>query len=44
MEQALAPKFKFVPKSSDDSVGKGEQDLNTGEIVIGVLSQGAKVR
>ena len=36
MEQALAPKFKFVPKSSDDSVGKGEQDPNTGEIVIGV--------
>lgn len=36
MEQALAPKFKFIPKSGDDSKGKGEQDPNTGEIVIGV--------
>ena len=36
MEQALAPKFKFIPKSGDDSSGRGEQDPNTGEIVIGV--------
>lgn len=36
MEQALAPKFKFIPKSGDDSRGKGEQDPTTGEIVIGV--------
>lgn len=36
MEQALAPKFKFIPKSGDDSKGKGEQDPTTGEIVIGV--------
>ena len=36
MEQALAPKFKFIPKSNDDSIGRGEQDSNTGEIVIGV--------
>lgn len=36
MEQALAPKFKFIPKGNDDSKGKGEQDPNTGEIVIGV--------
>ncbi|WP_274001540.1 DEAD/DEAH box helicase [Vibrio parahaemolyticus] len=36
MEQALAPKFKFIPKTGDNSKGKGEQDLNTGEIVIAV--------
>ncbi|MFQ3249090.1 MAG: superfamily II DNA or RNA helicase [Glaciecola sp.] len=36
MEQALAPKFKFIPMANDDSKGKGEQDPNTGEIVIGV--------
>jgi superfamily II DNA or RNA helicase len=36
MEQALAPKFKFIPKNSDVSKGKGEQDPTTGEIVIGV--------
>lgn len=36
MEQALAPKFKFIPKANDDPKGKGEQDPNTGEIVIGV--------
>ncbi|GAC31734.1 DEAD/DEAH box helicase [Paraglaciecola polaris] len=36
MEQALAPKFKFIPKNGDDSKGKGEQDPTTGEIVIGV--------
>jgi hypothetical protein len=36
MEQALAPRFKFIPKSGSDTAGKGEQDPNTGEIVIGV--------
>jgi hypothetical protein len=36
MEQALAPKFKFVPKTGDQSTGIGEQDSVTGKIVIGV--------
>ena len=36
MEQALAPKFKFIPKTNDDSKGNGEQDPTTGDIVIGV--------
>lgn len=36
MEQALAPKFKFIPKSGDGSSGKGELDVDTGEIVVGV--------
>ena len=36
MEQALAPKFKFIPKSDNESKGKGEQDPNTGEFVIGI--------
>jgi hypothetical protein len=36
MEQALAPKFKFVPKREGDLTGIGEQDPKTGEIVVGV--------
>lgn len=36
MEQALAPKFKFVPKGSEQDVGDGEEDPKTGKIVIGV--------
>ncbi|WP_300321515.1 DEAD/DEAH box helicase [Idiomarina sp.] len=36
MEQALAPKFKFVPKKDGDNSGFGEEDPETGEIKIGV--------
>ncbi len=36
MEQALAPKFKFIPKKDGDTRGNGELDPNTGAIVVGV--------
>ena len=37
MEQALAPKFKFLPKNPNrPDEGVGEQDPDTGEIRIGV--------
>jgi len=49
MEQALAPKFKFVPKNPNKpNEGMGETDPDTGEIRIGIkgltepVSQSAK--
>jgi hypothetical protein len=36
MEQALAPRFRFVPKNADQSIGLGEEEPETGKIVIGV--------